>query len=165
MRPAWRAGRWSSAYATFSRAAAAVLDAFASPPPDAALDRLEKYVRTAGVLAAPIGEGGSVLDSAGPREAVASQIYLLAGVGRLIPAATLLAVVLELGWGLSGGSGLMGLQAGLPQRAAFGGALMSLAIGGVSAGVHTWLVRRAHVRLHTLERACRVLDEKLVPVS
>lgn len=165
MRPAWRAGRWSSAYAALGRAAAAAISTVATAPTDATLGRLNRHARTSGVLGAPAGDGGSVLDSAVARHAVASQIYLLTGIGRLVPAATLLTVVLELGWGLSGGSGLMGLQAGLPQRAAFCAALISLAIGGVSAGIHMWLVRRARARLHAVERAYRILDEKLAPVS
>ncbi len=75
---------------------------------------------------------------------VRDRLYVLAGIGRLASVGTMMCAVIELSWGLMGGSGLVALQAGLPQQLAFRDALTSLALGFVTIGVYAWT--RSQVR-------------------
>lgn len=68
-----------------------------------------------------------------------SKVYLLSGIARLASVATLMSAVIEMSWGLMGGSGLVALQAGLPQQLAFRDVLTSLAIGFVTLAIFMWV--------------------------
>lgn len=76
-----------------------------------------------------------------------ARLYVLHGVARITSVCTLLAVVVELSWGLTGGSGLEALQAGLPQQIAFRNVLASLALGLVTLAVYMWVSRLLRARM------------------
>ncbi len=77
---------------------------------------------------------------------VRRRLQVLRGVARLASVTTLMSIVVELSWGLGGGSGLQALQAGLPQRLAIADATTSLTIGAATLVIYVWLARRLRAR-------------------
>lgn len=89
------------------------------------------------------------------RDEVRSKAFTFHALARITSISTLLAIVIELSWGLAGGGGLEALQAGLPQRLAFRNALTSLALGFVTLGICAWAGRVLRTRAARTAKALR----------
>ena len=94
---------------------------------------------------APLGEAEDARAARARR--VHASAVVLAGLGRIAPPLAFVGIVLELSWALGGGSGLLALQRGLPERVALQHALVGLGIGlggwGTCIGFGLVLRRRA----------------------
>lgn len=95
------------------------------------------------------------------RDGLRRRSYMLRGIARLGSVTTMLSIVIELSWGLGGGSGIEALQAGLPERLAIGRATTSLSIGAATVILYVWLARKLHSRMEGVLGALRTLMARL----